>query len=153
MAIHHTKAKQMKRLESKLGVAKVDAVHMLIAKESRMVADGEPKNDEQIAERLKINPATLYNWKKNEDFITYKNLIADTYLEEKRSIVNEKLMSLIDSSQPSVKAIDLYFRRFGLLTERQIVEQIESQEASASNEKIEDSIAELDELLDETEGK
>lgn len=152
MAQHHTRTKQMKRLEAKLGIPKVEAVHMLIAKESKMVAEGEPKNDEQIAERLSISPATLYNWKKNEDFITYKNLIADTYLEEKRSIVNEKLMSLIDSSQPSVKAIDLYFRRFGLLTERQIVEQVESQDANTSNEKIEESMAEIDELLEETEG-
>src|SRR5690606_1799317 len=82
----------------------------------------------------------------------FKNLIADTYLEEKRAIVNERLMSLIDSSQPSVKALDLYFRRFGLLTERHETVSVESQDASASNEKIEESMAELDELLEEPEG-
>lgn len=153
MALHPKQNQQMARLEAKLGILKVKAAYMLLAMELREVDEGGPRTNEQIAEELKINPSTLYAWKKNKDFIAFKNLIADTFLEEKRAIVNQKLLSLIDNSQPSVKAIDLYFRRFGLLTDRQVVEQIESLETNASNEKIEDSIAEIDELLEETEGK
>lgn len=153
MALHHTKAKQMERLKAKLGVPKVKAIYMLLAIESREVQDGDPKTNEQIAENLNIGVTTLYKWKKNEDFITLKNLFSDMALLEFRSVANKSLMSLIDNSQPSVKALDLYFRRFGLLTERHETVAVESQDANTSNEKIEESMAELDELLEEKEGE
>ncbi|MEK3995472.1 phBC6A51 family helix-turn-helix protein [Psychrobacillus sp. FSL K6-2365] len=153
MALHPKQTKQMKELEAKIGPLRVKGAYMLLALELRETAEGGPTTVAQVAEELKVSTVTLWNWKNNRDFITYKNLIADTFLEEKRAIVNQKLMSLIDSSQPSVKAIDLYFRRFGLLTERQIVEQVESQDVNTSNEKIEESMAEIDELLEKKEGE
>ena len=148
MALHHSSVAKMKRLEAKLGPLKVKAAYMALAIELREVTDDGPTTNEELIKELQIARNTFYAWKKESDFIAYKNLIADTFLEEKRAIVNQKLMTLIDSSQPSVKAIDLYFRRYGLLTERQIVEQVESQDANTSNEKIEESMAEIDELLE-----
>jgi hypothetical protein len=55
-------------------------------------------------------------------------------------------MKLNEGSQPSVKGIDLYLRRHGLLTERQVVETKDGG-SSRSNEDIAKDLEELDDLL------
>jgi hypothetical protein len=57
-------------------------------------------------------------------------------------------MKLIGGSQPSVKALDLYLRRFGLLTEKQIT-VTEEAGGSRSNADLESELAELDDLLND----
>ncbi len=57
-------------------------------------------------------------------------------------------MKLIMGEQPSVKAIDLFMRRFGLLTEKQVI-TTENGEGSRTNDDLSREIAELEELLAE----
>lgn len=140
---------RMQKLEAIIGPLKVKAAYSLLAFELRDEKDKGPSNLDEVAVELGIHRNTLYEWRQIPAFIEYKNAIADDFLLEKRAIVNRKLMSLIDTGQPSVKAIDLYYRRFGLLTDRQIVEQQEVQENQNSNDQIEENIEEIDALLEE----
>ncbi len=57
-------------------------------------------------------------------------------------------MKLIESEQPSVKAIDLWMRRFGLLTEKSVVENVDNG-TQRSDDAIKRQLAELDNLLDD----
>ncbi|PAE09685.1 hypothetical protein CHI02_23955, partial [Niallia circulans] len=56
-----------------------------------------------------------------------------------------QLLKLIESDQPSVKAIDLFMRRFSLLTDKTIVENNDN--AQRSEDEIKRQLAELDSLL------
>ncbi|MNC74161.1 hypothetical protein D3C75_1254690 [compost metagenome] len=57
-------------------------------------------------------------------------------------------MRAIDGSQPSIKAIDLFFRRFGLITQQVAVETKDAG-AARSNDELAAEIDELDGLLAE----
>ncbi len=139
--------KKMQALEAKLNTAQKKAVYLLI--ENELLPKKEQRTKEDIAEEVGVTYKTLWSWStRNKDFIDYKNLVADEYLEENRNRVNAQLMKLIDGEQPSVKAIDLYFRRFGLLTERKQIE-IDSGEGARTNDDLARELAELDELLDD----
>lgn len=140
---------RMQKLEAKLGPLKAKAAYLLLAIELKDTEENGISTIEGVANECNVSKVTIHNWKKEPAFIEYKNAIADDFLLEKRAIVNRKLMSLIDTGQPSVKAIDLYYRRFGLLTDRQIVEQQEGPENQNSNDQIEENTKEIEALLEE----
>lgn len=102
---------------------------------------------DDIADEVGVSRKTLWQWRtQNKAFIEYVNLLADDFLESKRTLVYRQLMRLIEGPQPSVKGIDLYLRRHGLLTERSVVE---TKEAGGSRDSadIASELAELDDLL------
>lgn len=138
--------KRKKRLESQLDVRQRKAALLLIERDFAE-GDGERITHEQIAEACGVTRKTLFNWRtQNKAFIEYTNIVADEFLESKRSSVYRQLMKLIEGSQPSVKGIDLYLRRHGLLTDKTIVEQTDVS-GGRSNGDIEKELSELDELL------
>lgn len=137
--------RRMKALEAKLTAQQRKAAYLLV--ENELLPKAERKTQEQIAQEVGVTYKTIWKWsKRNDIFIEYKNAIADDYLSSERANVYAQLLKLIDGPQPSVKAIDLYLRRFGLLTEKQVV-STETGEGSRTNEDIEKELAELDELL------
>lgn len=141
--------RRKKALEAKLDAAQKKAVYLLI--ENELLPKKEQRTKESIAEEVGVTYKTIWSWsKRNKDFIEFKNIIADEYLESNRNRVNAQLMKLIDGEQPSVKALDLYFRRFGLLTERKQIE-VDNGEGSRTNDDLARELAELDELLEDTE--
>jgi hypothetical protein len=112
-------SKRLKALEAKLDARKRKAAYLLVENELRDT--GEKRTQEDIAEEVGVSYKSLWEWKtKDQVFIEYKNALADDFLSEKRAYVYGQLMKLIGGSQPSVKALDLYLRRFGLLTEKQV---------------------------------
>lgn len=141
-------AKQ-RALEAKLDGRKKRAALLCVERE---FADGDDrKSFDEIAEEIGIARKTLWEWRtQDKTFIEYVNLLADDFLASKRALVYRQLMKLIDGPQPSVKGIDLYLRRHGLLTERSVVETKEVG-AARSDEDIAKEIAELDDLLTEGE--
>lgn len=142
-----TNPRRKKALEAKLDANQKKAVYLLI--ENELLPKKEQRTKEAIAEEVGVTYKTLWQWStRNKDFIEYKNVIADEYFEEHRNRVNAQLMKLIDSEQPSVKAIDLYYRRFGLLTERKQIE-LDNGEGSRTNADLARELAELDELLED----
>lgn len=135
-----------KELESKLTLTQRKACLMLVESEI-----GDPqfkKNQEEIAEELGITRMTLYNWRKDRNFIELKNIYADDFFAEFRPTVYKQLMRLITSPQPSVKAIDLFMRRHGLLTDKQEIVS-DSGTNNRSNESIDDELKSLDDQLDD----
>lgn len=136
-----------KQLESKLTLQQRQAALLIV--EAELGGPDTQKTQEQIADELGIARMTLYRWRtQNKAFIDYVNLIADDFLASQRSKVYRQLMKLIEGSQPSVKGIDLYLRRHGLLTDKTVVENKDA-EQSRSNEDIAREIEELDDVLEE----
>lgn len=137
--------RRMKALEAKLTAQQRKAAYLLV--ENELASKEDRRTQEVIAEEVGVVPKTIWSWsKRNADFIEYKNAIADDYLASERNAVYAQLMKLIGGPQPSVKAIDLYLRRFGLLTEKQVITQ-ENGEGSRTNDDLERELAELDDLL------
>jgi hypothetical protein len=138
-------SKRLKALEAKLDARKRKAAYLLVENELRET--GEKRTQEDIAEEIGVTYKCLWEWKtKDQVFIEYKNALADDFLSEKRAYVYGQLMKLIGGSQPSVKALDLYLRRFGLLTEKQVI-TTEDNGGSRTNDDLASELAELDDLL------
>jgi hypothetical protein len=136
-------ANRIKSLEAKLDANKRKAAYLLVENELRET--GEKRTLEDIAEEVGVTYKTLWSWRtKDKVFIEYKNAIADDFLAEKRAFVYSQLMKSISGSQPSIKAMDLYLRRFGLLTEKQVM----ITEDGGSNRSNEDIAKEIEEITD-----
>jgi transposase-like protein len=135
----------IKELESKLNLKQRKAALMLV--ENELSSEGKKTQDE-IAAELGITRQGLYKWRtQNKAFIEYRNKIADDFLSSMRPIVYRQLMGLITGSQPSIKAIDLFMRRFALLTDKQQVEEL-GQATARTSKELEESIREIDEALE-----
>jgi Helix-turn-helix of insertion element transposase len=121
---------------------------LLVENEMLAGENGGKRSKEEIAKEVGIDRVTLWRWDtQNPTFIEYKNMLADDMLATHRAEVYAQLMKSIRGSQPSIKAIDLYLRRFGLLTERQVVETNDGN--NRSNEDLAKELEELDALLED----
>lgn len=139
-----------KALEARLDPRQKIAALLVVERE--MTDETERKSYDEIADEVGVSRQALYKWRtQNKTFIDYVNLLADDFLESKRARVYNRMMKLIDSDQPSVKALDLYMRRFGLLTDKSVVETKDGA-GGRGNDDIAKELAELDEMLaDKTE--
>ncbi len=139
--------RRLKELEAKLTTQQQKAAFLLVENDLR--DNGDKRTQEDIAEEVGVTYKTLWTWRKqNRNFIDYKNEIADDFLSEYRSGVYGQLLKLINGPQPSVKAIDLYLKRFGLLTEKQ-VNITEDSSGSRTNEDLAKELEDLDDLLND----
>lgn len=140
-------ASKRKRLEARLdGRQRIAALEIV---EREFAAESDRKSFDDIAAVVGVTVRTLYEWRtQNKTFIDYVNTISDDFLASKRPIVYKRLMQLIDASQPSVKAIDLFMKREGLIT-AQVSVETKDVNAARTDEEITAEIAELDELLAE----
>ncbi|QHZ45903.1 phBC6A51 family helix-turn-helix protein [Bacillus sp. NSP9.1] len=137
---------RLKELEAKLTLQQRKAALLLV--ENELMAEAR-KTQEELAKDIGADRVTVYRWRtQNKAFIEYMNLLADDMLSGHRSEVYAQLMKLIRSSQPSVKAIDLFLKRYGLLTDRQVT-ATENEGGTSSNEDIAKEIEDIDELLND----
>lgn len=140
---------KMKELEAKLTEQQRKAAYMLVENDLKANKDETKLTYEQIAQEVGVTYKTIWSWKtQNRNFIAYKNEISDDFLSDKRSRVYGQLLKLIEGEQPSVKAIDLFMRRFGLLTEKTVVENVEGGNQRSADD-IKRQLSELDDLLDD----
>jgi hypothetical protein len=136
---------RIKELEAKLTLQQRKAALILV--ENEIIEGGNKKTQEEIASEIGVDRITTYRWRtQNPVFIEYMNLIADDMLSSHRSEVYSQLLKLIRGSQPSVKAIDLFMKRYGLLTERQITSTDDSSN-SRSDADLAKELEEIDDLL------
>jgi hypothetical protein len=111
-----------------------------------------------MADEIGIARSTFFEWKAQEVFGAYVNYLTDMQLSAMRSEVNTALMKAIRGGAngvPSVKALDLYFRRYGLLTDRTVVEDTRQtvEDRRKSDEEIRAEISELDALVNGNTGE
>lgn len=145
------KSTRQKTLEAKLTAQQRKAAYLIVENELKDNKDETKLEYQQIAEEVGVTYKTIWEWRtKNRNFIDYKNLIADDFLADKRALVYGQLLKLIDGAQPSVKAIDLYLRRHGLLTDKTVIEQ-DNGEGARTDADLERELGELDELLKDDE--
>ncbi|MDQ0174388.1 phBC6A51 family helix-turn-helix protein [Bacillus chungangensis] len=136
-----------RELGAKLDARQRTAAYLLV--ENEMLGTEERRTMKEIAAEVGVHHKTMWEWRtKNRNFIEYKNEIADDFLSDKRDQVYGQLMKLINSNQPSVRAIDLFLRRFGLLTERQITQSDSSDEKRSTN-NLEKGLKDIDALLED----
>lgn len=133
-------------LESRLdGRQKIAALAVV---EREFSPEEERLGFEEIAVAVGVTRKTLHQWRtQNKTFIDYVNILADEYLSAARPVVYKRLMQLIDTTQPSVKAIDLFMRREGLITTHAVVETKDA--GNRGNNEIAENMAEIDALLTE----
>jgi hypothetical protein len=138
-------SRRLKTLEAKLDARKQKAAYLLV--ENELMEAGEKRTQEEIAEEIGVTSKTIWSWKTTDPvFIEYKNAIADDFLSEKRAFVYAQLLKTISGPQPSIKGIDVFMRRFGLLTEKQVM-VTEDNSGSRSNDDLAKELEELDDLL------
>lgn len=117
-----------------------------------LTEDGKKISTEAVAEMASVARSTIFEWKKKPEFIVYMNGLADRALEVNRAEVYAGIMKLVRGGAngvPSVKALDLYLRRYGLLTDRQIVESgEEATKREISEQERTQALDKLDRLLD-----
>lgn len=147
-------SRQRKVLESQLTPQQRRAAQMIVDNEwaELITEDGRKKSMQEIATDIGIARSTLYEWKGTEAFTEYVNYLTDLQLKTMRSEVNVALVKAIrggPNGVPSVKALDLYMRRFGLLTDRTIVEDTRDtiEERRKTDEEVRREIAELDAMV------
>lgn len=140
---------QRKKLEARLDGRQIRAA--LLCVEREFAAEADRRTFESIAQEIGVSTVTLWEWRtQNRNFIDYSNYLADDFLAGERAFVYRQLRKLI--GQGSVKGIDLYFKRHGLITERQLIETKDANDVK-SNEDIAKEIDELDDLLAEGESE
>ena len=134
-------------LEAELGPKKVEAAILLVQYQQGYKSENAPKSLAEVAERVGVSNKTVWEWRKTVEFAEYLNILTDFVLLQQRPVVNKRLMQLIDTNQPSVKAIELYMKRFGLLTERhETVTDERKHGHGETNEELEASLKKFQEL-------
>lgn len=148
--------KQRRQLEALLTPQQRRAAQLIVDNDwaELTTEDGKKRSMQEIADEVPCARSTLYEWKKEEAFSEYVNYLADLRLSAMRSEVNIAVMKLIRGGAngiPSVKALDLYMRRWGLLTDRTIVEDTRdaAETRVKTDEEIRKELAELDALVNE----
>jgi hypothetical protein len=144
--------RKFQQLEAKLTMQQRKAALLLVQRELDNPVVEQQLTIEDIAVQVGISERQMYRWKRDPVFIEYMNMLADDFLSGYRSGVYKQMLKLIFASQPSVKAMDLYLKRFGLLTDRTVTETADN-EADQSDEKIAADIEALErELADDESG-
>ncbi|KAB2425425.1 MULTISPECIES: phBC6A51 family helix-turn-helix protein [Bacillus cereus group] len=140
---------KLDELKQKLTAKQIQAAYLLVENELMESNNEEKRTQDEMANELGINRTTLWEWRtKNQDFIAFKSEVADSFLAEKREQVYSKLMQLILGAQPSVKAMQLYMQRFGLLTDKKVIEG-DLGNATRTNAEIEEQLQKLKKLTGE----
>jgi hypothetical protein len=144
----------LKELQENLTPQQQMAAHLLIANE---FAGKEKRTQEELAEEIGITRQGLHLWRtENVDFIRYQAALTDMKLDSYRSLVDARLMTLIEKGPsnngiPSIKAIELYYKLSGRLVERKEVTQFTELQTERprrlSDEEVAQGLDELNSLL------
>lgn len=138
------------KLSESLTVQQQKAAYLLI--ENEMLPTAEQRRLEDIADELGVTRVGLYKWRKeNQTFIEFKKEIAKDYLSDAVGIFAKQLIRSMEGTNgaPSSKALDLYAKMMGFIKSEHSVEI--TQGGAKTDEQITAELAELDELLKESE--
>jgi len=144
-----SKTKGRAHYRDKLSIQQRRAAELLVDNEFGLLSsDGKKLTMEQVAEMVGIAKSTLFLWKKDPNFIAYKNILSDDQFETHREEVYKALLDLalgrVGNKVPSVKALDLYMRRFGLITDRVVIEEDADPTLLPDLDELKRMVAEMD---------
>lgn len=147
-------SRQRKVLESQLKPQQIRAAQLYVENGWGEVVPelGGKKTMQELADTVGVARSTLYEWLKDESFVAYVNYLTDVQLESMRQVANIALMKAIrggNNGQPSVKALDLYYKRHGLLTNVSVIEDRRdtAEHKRKTDEEVRADIAALDALV------
>lgn len=144
-----TRKTRRDQLAEQLTVKQQKAVYALL--DNEMLAYKERLTQEQLADELEVDRATLYRWRKqNQAFIEYKKEVAKDFLGDEVGLFAKSLITSMRGTNgaPSQKALDLYAKMMGFIKTEHSVEI--TQGGARTDAEISASLAELDVLLEET---
>src|SRR5690625_2481922 len=105
-------------LGEQLDLAQHKAAYLLLDNELRAKSDPEYMTQEQIAEEVCVNRATLYRWRtQNQAFIEFRKEVAKDYLGDAVNVFVDSLIKSMRGTNgaPSMKALDLYAKHIGFI--------------------------------------
>ena len=146
-------AKTRKQLESVLTPQKRKAAQLIVDNDWLPVVneDGRKKTLKDIADEVGIARSTLFEWRTDEDFVEYVNYLTDIQLSAMRSEVNVAIMRAIrggNNGLPSVKAIEIFMKRWALLSNVDIVNAGSGGSEDVDVETLKDRIERLKQRKD-----
>jgi transcriptional regulator with XRE-family HTH domain len=147
-------SRRRKELEAQLKPQQIRAAQLYVDNEwGETVPElGGKKTMQELADTIGIARSTYYEWLKDETFREYTNYLSDAQLDSMRTIANTALIRAIrggNNGQPSVKALDLYYKRHGLLTNVSVIEDRRdtAEHKRKTDEEVRADIAALDALV------
>lgn len=136
-----------KELKAHLTAAEQHAILLIVendfkTKEKRTLAE--------IAKELGISERALYEWRQKPEFKELLGLTSDSFLMDKRNLVNAQLLKAImgtsNNGIPSMKALELYYKLAGSLEDKLTIKQ-EAQTTKATQETNTAALAHLKETI------
>ena len=115
-----TNYKRMKELEQIIRPDKLQAC--LRYYEELCKPKKERKTHEELAEEFGITVMTWWRWRQEPEFIEYLGLLSSRAVDASLPLATSALLRMIDTKQPSSKALEMFFKLLGMLNEKQIVE-------------------------------
>lgn len=104
---------------------------------------------DEIAEQCGISIRQLHRWRKQHEF---KAAIVEQSLDNVKEVLPNVLKAHTKQAEKgNVKAIELFYKLFGLLVEKQEIEQSISNH-DKDNDQLAKELAELKGLIDEAKG-
>ena len=125
------------------------AVYLLIESEMLPKTDPEYKTQEEIAQEVGVDRATLWRWRKqNQAFIEFRKEVAKDYLGDAVGIFAKQLVASMQGTNgaPSQKALDLYAKMMGFVKNDHTIEVTKG---GRSTEDLQTELDALDEQLAE----
>lgn len=105
---------------------------------------------DEIAEQCGISVRQLHRWRKDHEF---KAAIVEQSLDNVKEVLPNVLKAHTKQAESgNVKAIELFYKLFGLLVEKQEIEQTVSH-SDKDNESLAKDLAELKGLIDKAKGE
>lgn len=98
------------------------AAQMLVANEFCELSEGKKLTKDQLAAEIGVAKSTLYEWMKIPEFNEYHRMISRDKLHAYSSEVDAALLKLIRMPEPRIKAIELWYKLQGEITERHLYE-------------------------------
>src|SRR5699024_518480 len=141
-------------LGEQLDLAQHKAAYLLLDNELRAKSDPEYMTQEQIADEVGVNRATLYRWRRqNQACIEFRKEVAKDYLGDAVNVVVDSLIKSMRGTNgaPSMKALDLYAKHIGFINpDNQVDVNIGG---GRSDEDLEIELDKLSEQLAEIDGE
>lgn len=125
-------------------------------KVAELLALGDPETFEtytkmEVCELTGTPRSTLYEWLKKEEFNNYVEYLCDQSVKHKLAAYDKQLDKLIFSEKPSVKALELAYKRLGKLKEAIKLDATMQENKDISEKSLDELQAQIEELKRQAE--